>query len=107
MLIDDSYHRYAVACPRSLGGWIENPPVMLSSGLVLPGTLSSQVVRRARCEKGEARKDTAAVQLLNLSRVRLFAILQAGMGCCFLLEGIFLIQGSNPHLLHYKRILYH
>ena len=80
---------------------------MLSSGLVLPGTLSSQVVRRARCEKGEARKDTAAVQLLNLSRVRLFAILQAGMGCYFLLEGIFLIQGLNPHLLHYKRILYH
>lgn len=61
MLIDGSYHRYAVACPRSLGGWIEDPPVMLSSGLVLPGTLSSQIVRWARCEKGGARKDTAAV----------------------------------------------
>ena len=34
---------------------------MLSSGLVFPGTLSSQVVRRARCEKGGARRDTAAV----------------------------------------------
>ena len=79
---------------------------MLSSGLVLPGTLSSQVVRRARCEKGGGRKDTAA-ELPSLSSVRPFAILQAGMGCYFLLKGIFLIQGSNPHLLHYKQILYH
>ena len=23
-----------------------------------------------------------------------------GVGCCFFLQGIFLIQGSNPHLLH-------
>ena len=30
-----------------------------------------------------------------------------GGGCHFLLQGIFLTQGLNPHLLHYKWILYH
>jgi len=30
-----------------------------------------------------------------------------GMGCHFLLQGLFLIQGLNPGLLHYKQILYH
>ena len=29
------------------------------------------------------------------------------MGCQFLLQGVFLIQGSNPLLLLGKRILYH
>ena len=29
------------------------------------------------------------------------------MGCRFLLQGIFLTQGSNPHLLHCRQILYH
>ena len=28
------------------------------------------------------------------------------VGCHFLLQGIFLTQGSNPHLLHWRRILY-
>ena len=28
------------------------------------------------------------------------------VGCCTLLQGIFLTQGSNPHLLHCRRILY-
>ena len=30
-----------------------------------------------------------------------------GLGCHFLLQGMFLIQGSNPHLLHCNQILYH
>ena len=35
-------------------------------------------------------------------------ILQATrVGCHVLLQGIFLTQGSNPHLLHYRWILYH
>ena len=25
-----------------------------------------------------------------------------GVGCCFLLQGIFLTQGSNPHLLNWQ-----
>ena len=29
-----------------------------------------------------------------------------GVGCPFLLQGIFLIQGSNPSLLHCRQILY-
>ena len=29
-----------------------------------------------------------------------------GVGCHFLLQGIFLTQGSNPHLLHCEQILY-
>ena len=29
-----------------------------------------------------------------------------GVGCQALLQGIFLTQGLNPHLLHYSRILY-
>ena len=29
-----------------------------------------------------------------------------GVGCHFLLQGIFLTQGSNPHLLHCRWILY-
>ena len=29
-----------------------------------------------------------------------------GVGCHFLLQGIFLIQGSNPGLLHCRQILY-
>ena len=31
----------------------------------------------------------------------------AGMGCHFLLQGIFLTQGSNLSLLHCRWILYH
>ena len=30
-----------------------------------------------------------------------------GVGCHFLLQGIFLSQGSNPGLLHCRQILYH
>ena len=30
-----------------------------------------------------------------------------GVGCHFLLQGIFLIQWSNPGLPHYRQILYH
>ena len=30
-----------------------------------------------------------------------------GVGCHFLLQGIFPTQGSNPGLLHCKQILYH
>ena len=30
-----------------------------------------------------------------------------GVGCHFLLQGIFPIQGSNPGLLHFRQILYH
>ena len=30
-----------------------------------------------------------------------------GVGCHFLLQGIFLTQGLNPHLLHCRWILYH
>ena len=30
-----------------------------------------------------------------------------GVGCHFLLWGIFLTQGSKAHLLHYRWILYH
>ena len=30
----------------------------------------------------------------------------SGVGCCSLLQGIFLTQGSNPGLLHYRQILY-
>ena len=29
-----------------------------------------------------------------------------GVGCHFLLQGIFLTQGSNPGLLHFRQILY-
>ena len=32
--------------------------------------------------------------------------LSTGVGCHFLLQGIFLTQGSNPGLLHYRQILY-
>ena len=30
-----------------------------------------------------------------------------GVGCHFLLQGIFLTQESNPYLLHCRQILYH
>ena len=30
----------------------------------------------------------------------------AGVGCHFLLQGLNLIQGLNPHLLHCRQILY-
>ena len=30
----------------------------------------------------------------------------AGVGCHFLLQGIFLTQGSNPHHLHWRQILH-
>ena len=30
-----------------------------------------------------------------------------GVGCDFLLQGIFPTQGLNPGLLHYRQILYH
>ena len=30
-----------------------------------------------------------------------------GVGSLFLLQGVFLTQGLNPHLLHFRQILYH
>ena len=30
-----------------------------------------------------------------------------GVGCQFLLQGIFLTQGLNSHLLHWRQVLYH
>ena len=36
-----------------------------------------------------------------------FSRKNTGVGCCSLLEGIFLTQGSNPGLLHCGQILYH
>ena len=56
----------------------------------------------------------------SLSRVRLFGLLSTrllcpwdfpgnniGVGCHFLLQEIFLIQGLNPGLLHCRQTLYH
>ena len=62
----------------------------------------------------------SSVCVCVLSRALLFATLQpsrllcpwnfsgknTGAGCHFLLQGIFLIQGSNPRLLHWRQILY-
>ena len=50
--------------------------------------------------------------LLGLQSTRLlcpwdFAGKNTGVGCHFLLQGIFPTQGSNPCLLHWQRILYH
>ena len=66
---------------------------------------------------------TSKVKVKLLSRVRLFATPWAvgctrllrpwdflgkstGVGCHFLLQGIFLTQGSNPSLLHCRHTLY-
>ena len=60
-------------------------------------------------------------EVKSLSRVQLFATLwtvtllcpwdspgkSSGVGCHFLLQGIFSTQGSNPGLLHCRQILYH
>ena len=60
-------------------------------------------------------------EVKSLSHVRLFATpwttrllcpwdssgRSTGVGCHFLLQGIFLTQGSNPGLLHCKQTLYH
>ena len=62
------------------------------------------------------------VKVKSLSRVRLFATLltvayqtpqsmvfpgkSTGVDCHFLLQGIFLTQGSNPDLLHCRQTLY-
>ena len=35
-----------------------------------------------------------------------FPGMNTGVGCHFLLQGIFLIQGSNPALLHCRQTLY-
>ena len=55
------------------------------------------------------------VQLLRPHRLKSASLLcpwdSAGkntrVGCDFLLQGIFPIQGSNPSFLHYRQILYH
>ena len=36
-----------------------------------------------------------------------FAGKDTGLGCHFLLQGIFPTQGSNPGLLYYRQVLYH
>ena len=35
-----------------------------------------------------------------------FSSKNTGVGCYFLLQGIFLTQGSNPHLLHMYMFMY-
>ena len=65
---------------------------------------------------------TELVEVKSLSRVRLFVIpwtvahqaprsmgfsgMNTGVGCHFLLQGIFLTQGSNPGLPHCRQTLY-
>ena len=51
------------------------------------------------------------VKVKQLSRVRLFVTpwtegYQAGVGCHFLLQGIFLTQGSNPVPPHCRQTFY-
>ena len=70
--------------------------------------------------EGNKSAQNAGVKVKSLSRVRLFATpwtvtyqatrtmsKNAGLGCHFLLRGIFLTQGSNPVLLYCKKILYY
>ena len=38
---------------------------------------------------------------------RIFPGKNIGVGCHFLVQGIFMTQGSNPYLLRFRRILYH
>ena len=47
------------------------------------------------------------LQPSRLLRPRNFPGKNTGVGCHALLQGIFLAQESNPHLLHCRQILYH
>ena len=101
-----------------------SPSIPLLVMLSFPG-----VVRRTFIWSGEGKAYLGCLQLLScvhvwvLSRVWLIVIpwtvawqapLSMGFsrqedcsGCHFLLQGIFLIQGSNPGLLHCRQILYY
>ena len=70
--------------------------------------------------EGNKSARNAGVKVKSLSWVRLFATpwtvtyqatrtmsKNAGLGCHFLLQWIFLTQGSNPGLLHCRQTLYH
>ena len=72
------------------------------------------------CNKRQVNKRRTCCAVL--SRVQLFATpwtvapflcpwgypsKNTGVGCCFLLQGIFPTQGSNSGLLHCRQILYH
>ena len=64
--------------------------------------------RRARLTDVAAQPPTLVLLLILLCSFspRNFPGKNTGVGCHFLLQGIFLIQGSNPGLPHCKQILY-
>ena len=83
-------------------------------------TVNSQTSQISRLIFTRKKENKKKVKLL--SRIRLFATPQTvarqappswdfpvkntGVGCHFLLQGIFLTQGSNPGLLHCRQTLY-
>ena len=74
-------------------------------------------------KKKENKESNTCIKVKSLNHVRLFVTpwtitskpplsmgfssKSTGVGCHFLLQGIFLTQGSNPGLLHCRQALYH
>ena len=81
------------------------------------GCLSSHCLKKQKVEVTQLSNDRVCV--CSSSRVLLFATpwtvdhlwnypgKNTGVGCHFLLQEIFLSQGSNPGLLYCRQILYH
>ena len=94
------------------------PPGHLSDPEIEPGSPAMQADSLPPEPPGKVFKDSVScsvmsnsVQSQGLYSARLLCPWDlpgknTGVGCCFLLQGIFSIQGSNPGLLHCGQILY-
>ena len=88
-----------------------NLPCCLAPSVVPPSCCFPPLSLRARVHACSVTRSRVTLRPRGLEPARLLChgILQGGMGvgCHFLLQGIFPTQGSNPHLLHCRWILYH
>ena len=92
-------------CPLLL----ENPRPL--SPLQEPQTLSPPWEARTSYQSASCSVEPDCLQPHGLQPTRLFCPLDfpgkdTGVGCHFLIQGIFLTQGLNPGLLHCRQILY-
>ena len=102
---------YWSGLPLLSPGHLSDPEIEPGSPVMQADSLLSEPPGKVFKESVSCSVMSDSVQSQGLYSARLlcpwdFPGKNTGEGCCFLLQGIFPIQGSNPGLLHCGQILY-
>ena len=106
-----SRQEYWRGLPFPSPGDLPDPGIYPRSPALQADSLPSEPPGKVFKESASCSVMSNSVQSQGLYSARLlcpwdFPGKSTGVGCCFLLQGIFLIQGSNPGFLHCGQILY-